>query len=222
VSNTFNADSPNQRGGYLNWRTNYAQLRADVYQYGSSTYGDVSAEGSLVIAGGGVFAADRIGNAYAIVTHAGPGAEVMQGGVLIGQANSHGRLLLPDITPYYEQHVYLDPSTLADGWAPEVTERVAIAGYRQGTILDFGAKRIHDAVVILHGKNGKPIAPGYLAQLYGGESATVGYDGQVYLSELKAHNRLSVDMGSAGTCTVSFDFNVDGPPQQQIGPLTCQ
>lgn len=222
VATSYYADAPNQGDAYLSWRTNYAQLRGDVYQYGSSTRTDLSAEGSVVIAGGGVFAAPQIGNAYAIVTNAGPGAEVMQGGVLIGQANSSGRLFLPDITPYYEQHVYLDPSTLADGWQPAVTEQVAVAGYRQGTIIDFGAKRIHDAVLTLRGKDGKPIAPGYTVQLEGGESAPVGYDGQVYFQELKAHNRISIDLGVAGTCTASFDYDVNGKPQQQIGPLTCQ
>jgi outer membrane usher protein len=222
VATTYNADGPNQGDAYLSWRTNYAQLRGDVYQYGSSTRSDLSMEGSLVAAGGGIFAAPQIGNAYAIVTNAGPGAEVMQGGVLIGQANSSGRLFLPDVTPYYEQHVYLDPSTLADGWQPAVTERVAVAGYRQGTMIDFGAKRIHDAVLTLLGKDGKPVAPGYVVQLEGGDSAPVGYDGQVYFQELKAHNRISIDLGAAGTCAATFDYDVNGKPQQQIGPLTCQ
>ncbi|OOG53715.1 fimbria/pilus outer membrane usher protein [Rhodanobacter sp. C03] len=222
VSNTVYADAPDQGGAYLSWRTPEAQLRAQVYQYGSSISTNLSAEGSLVAAGGGVFAADQIGNAYAIVTNAGPGAEVMQGGVLIGQANSSGRALLPNITPYYEQHVYLDPSTLADGWVPAVTERVAIAGYRQGTIIDFGAKLVHGAVLILRGRDGKPIAPGYTAQLQGGESFVVGYDGEAYVSGLKPHNRISVDLGPAGTCSASFDYDMKGPAQPQIGPLTCQ
>lgn len=222
LSNTYYADAPDQRDAYVSWRTNYAQLRGQIYQVGGSTRTDLSAEGSLVAAGGGVFAADQIGNAYAIVTNAGPGSEVMQGGVLIGQANSSGRLLLPNITPYYEQHVYLDPSTLADGWVPAVTERVAVAGYRQGTIIDFGARQVHSGVLILRGKDGKFIAPGYTAQLQGGESALVGYGGQVYFEELNPHNRVTVDLNQAGSCSVSFDYDMKGQPQQQIGPLTCQ
>jgi outer membrane usher protein len=222
VSNTSNAGGPDARNAYLSYRASFAQLRAEVYQYGGSTRTDLAAEGSLVAAGGGVFAANRIGNAYAIVTGAGPHAKVLEGGVLMGQANGGGRMLLPDITPYYQQHVYLDPSTLPDGWEPAVTERVAVAGYRQGVILDFGAKRLHDAVVTLRDKHGKPIAPGYVAKLQDGESAMVGYGGQAYFRELNLHNRVSVDLGLAGTCTASFDYDPKGPAQQQIGPLTCQ
>ncbi len=222
AAGSYYADAPSQGNAYLSWRTNYAQLRGDVYQYGGSTRTDLSMEGSLVAAGGGVFAAPQIGDAYAIVTNAGPGSKVMQGGVLIGQANGSGRLFLPNITPYYEQHVYLDPSTLQDGWQPAVTERVAVAGYRQGTVIDFGAKRIHDAVVTLLGKDGKPIAPGYTAQLAGGGSAMVGYGGQAYFQELKPHNQITIDLGPAGTCSARFDYDMQGKPQQQIGPVTCQ
>jgi outer membrane usher protein len=221
VSNTFYNGAPDQRDAYISYRAPQAQLRAQVYQYDGTTRTDLSAEGSLVAAGGGIFAANRIGNAYAIVTNAGPDAEVLQGGMRIGQADSNGRALLPDLTPYYEQHVYIDPSTLPDGWEPAVTERVAVAGYRQGTVVDFGAQLVHGAVLILHGRDGKAIAPGYTAQLEGGESDVVGYDGQVYVRGLKAHNRLSVDLGPAGTCTASFDYDMKGPAQPQIGPLTC-
>jgi outer membrane usher protein len=222
VANTVYDGGPDQSSAYLSWRTSAAQLRAQVYQYGGSTSSNLSVEGSLVAAGGGVFAADQIGNAYAIITNAGPGAEIMQGGVLIGQANSNGRALLPNITPYYEQHVYLDPSTLADGWVPAVTDRVAIAGFRQGTIVDFGAKLVHAAVVVLVGKDGKSIAPGYTVRLQGGDSFVVGYDGEVYVSGLSAHNQISVDFGSAGTCSASFGYDMKGPAQPKIGPIKCQ
>ncbi|WP_158882738.1 fimbria/pilus outer membrane usher protein [Rhodanobacter sp. L36] len=221
VANATYADAPDQSSAYVNWRTPQAQLRAQVYQYGNSTSSNLSVEGSLVAAGGGLFAADQIGNAYAIVTNAGPGAEVMQGGVLIGQANSNGRALLPNITPYYEQHVYLDPSTMADGWVPAVTERVAVAGFRQGTIVDFGAKLVHAAVLVLRGKDGKLLGPGYTAHLEGGDNFVVGYDGEVYVSGLTAHNRVTVDFGSAGSCAANFDYDMKSPAQAKIGPLTC-
>lgn len=223
LSNTFYDDAPDQRGGYLSYRAPQALLRAEAYQYGDSTRTQLSAEGSLVAAGGGVFAANRIGNAYAIVTNAGPDAEVMQGGVRMGHTNDGGRALLPDITPYYEQHIYIDPATLPDGWEPAATERVAVAGYRQGAIVDFGAALVHGAVLVLRGKDGKPIAPGYTVHLDGGsEDAVLGYDGQVYVQGLAAHNRVRVDLGSAGSCTAYFDYDAKGPAQPTIGPLTCQ
>jgi outer membrane usher protein len=140
----------------------------------------------------------------------------------MGRTDRNGRALLPNLAPYYEQHIYIDPATLPDGWEPAETERVAVAGYRQGAIVDFGARLVHGAVLVLHRKDGTPVAPGYVAQLEGGEDAIVGYDGQIYVRGLAAHNRIRVDFGSAGTCAADFDYDVEGPAQPLIGPLTCQ
>jgi outer membrane usher protein len=211
-----------QRSAYVGWRGPLAQLRAQVDQSSGEWRESLQAEGSFVVAGGGVFAADRIGNSFAIVKNAGPKVEILQGGVRMGKTNKAGSLLLPDLTPYYEQHIYLDPADLPDGWEPNATEHVAIAAYRQGTIIDFGAKIVHSAVLVLNGKDGKPIQPGYTVQLEGGESGLVGYDGQVYLRGLNASNRVSVDLGPGGVCTVTFPYDLKGPAQPQIGPLTCR
>jgi outer membrane usher protein len=211
-----------RRSAYVSWRTGLAQLRADVDQSGSRWRGSVQAEGALVAAGGGVFAADRIGSGFAIVKNAGPGVEVLQGGARMGKTNRAGSMLLPDIIPYYEQQIYLDPADLPDGWEPDATERTAVTAYRQGTVVDFGAKIVRGAVLVVHGKDGKPIPPGYTVQLVGGESGLVGYDGQTYLRGLNATNRISIDLGPDGVCTATFAYDLKGAPQPQIGPLTCR
>jgi outer membrane usher protein len=214
------ADS--QRMGYVSYRAPQALLRAQVDQSGSVWRGSLEADGSLIAAGGGVFAANRIGQAFAIVKNAGPDVEVIQGGVRMGKSDGAGRALLPDLIPYYEQQLSIDPATMPDGWEPEVTERTAVAGYRQGTIVDFGAKIVHGAVLVLTDADGKPIPPGYTVQLEGGETATVGYDGETYLRGLGPTNRVSVDLGPRGSCTASFAYNVKGSAQPRIGPLPCR
>jgi len=204
-----------QRSAYIGYRAAQAYVRAQVDQDGGDWRGSIEVDGSLLAAGGGIFAANRIGNAFAIVKNAGPGVEVLQGGVRMGRANQSGQALLPDIQPYYEQQLFIDPATLPDGWEPEATERLAVAGYRQGTVVDFGARIVHGAVIVLVGADGKPIPPGYTATLDGGESAVVGYDGQVYLRGLGPRNRLTVDLGAAGTCAA--DFPSKAPPSRRSG-----
>lgn len=221
VANTFTEGGNDLRNAYVSYRTPQTLLHARIDQYGSSTRTELQAEGSLLAAGGGVFAANRIGDAYAIVTNAGPDVEVMQGGVKMGRTSGSGRALLPNLQPYYEHRLFIDPATLPDGWEPEFTERAAAAGYRQGVIVDFGTKVVHGAELILHDKDGKPIAPGYVAQLEEGEASVVGYDGRVYIRGLDERNRVTVDLGPAGSCSVDFTYELRGPAQPQIGPLTC-
>ncbi|MES2057738.1 MAG: fimbria/pilus outer membrane usher protein [Pseudomonadota bacterium] len=222
VSDREVSGGDDQRSAYVSYRAAEALIRARVDQSGSAWRGSLDVEGSLIAAGGGLFPANRIGNGFVIVKNAGPGAEVIQGGVRMGKANGSGKALLPDVQPYYSQQIFIDPATLPDGWEAASTEKVAITGYRQGAVVDFGAKLVRSAVLILHTRDGKPVPPGYTLQLEGGESALVGYDGEAYVRGLGPTNRLSIDLGPAGTCAASFAYDAQGPAQPRIGPVTCQ
>lgn len=222
VSNRIVLDGQDMRRAYVSYRAPEALVRARVVQAGGDWLASLEMEGSIVAAGGGVFLANRIGDGFVIVKNAGPGTEVLQGGVRMGKANRAGRALLPDVVPNYPQQIFLDPATMADGWEPDATERISVSGYRQGAVVDFGTRRVHSAVIVLQDRSGQPIQAGYVATVEGGESAVVGYDGEVYLHGLKPANRLSVDRGLAGPCHVAFSYDGGGPPQARIGPLTCQ
>lgn len=222
LSNTFSRGADGLLSGHLSYNARQARLLAYVEQSGHSTRTRLEAEGAVLAAGGGLFMSNRIGDAYAIITNAGPDTEVIQGGVNMGRTDSGGRALLPRLPPYYAQQIFIDPTTLPDGWELAATERIAMAGYRQGAIVDFGAKVIHGAVLILHDKSGKPLPPGFIAQLENGEPGVTGYDGQLYLRGLGRHNRVVVDLGVNGSCSAYFDYDPNGQAQPLIGPLLCQ
>jgi len=222
LSNRAVLDGQDSRRAYVSYRAPEALVRARVVQVGDDWLGSLEMEGSIVAAGGSVFLANRIGDGFVIVKNAGPGTEVLQGGVRMGKANGAGHALLPDVSPYYPQQIFVDPATMADGWEPDATERLAVSGYRQGAIVDFGSRRVHSALVVLHDASGRPIEAGYVAVLESGESAVIGYDGEAYLRDLKPNNRLSVDRGIAGQCHATFTYQDGGSPQARIGPLTCQ
>lgn len=212
----------NQRTAFASYRAPMALLRGQVDQSGSLWRGSVQAEGSIVAAGGRPFLANRIGDAFAIVRNAGPNVEVLQGGVRIARTDDAGRALLPNLIPYYEQKITIDPVGLPEGWEPAVTERVAIAGWRQGAIVDFGVRKIQAALVVIRRPDGTPVPAGYTVRLEGGEPAIAGYDGEVYLRGLAATNRIAVDLGRDGTCHADFAYDLAGPAVQEIGPVTCR
>lgn len=222
LTNTLREGSDDLRSGYINYRAPQARLGGSLSQAGSATRAQLDMEGALLVADDGIFAANRIGDAYAIVTNAGPNVEVLQGGTKMGRTDSGGRALLPNLRPFYQQQIFIDPATLPDGWEPVATERVAMAGYRQGAIVDFGARAVHGAVLTLYDNANVPLPAGYSVQLDGGETTVLGYGGQVYVRGLSQHNRITVDLGPAGTCSARFAYDQDGPAQPQIGPLICQ
>ena len=214
--------SGDQRTAYASYRAPMALLRGQIDQSGDSWRGTAQIEGSFVAAAGGAFLANRIGDAFAIVRNAGPNVEVLQGGVRLARTNDSGRALLPNLIPYYEQKISIDPIGLPEGWEPAVTERMAIAGWRQGAVVDFGARRIHAALVIVRRADGTPVPAGFTVQLEGGEPAVAGYDGEVYLRGLAATNRIAIDLGRDGICHGEFTYRLDGPVVQEIGPVTCR
>jgi len=221
ITNNIYTHSPDQRSAYLSYQSSPALLRGQVSQYGTATNTELSAEGSLLASSAGLFAANKIGDAYAIVKNGGPHVDVLQGGVLVGKTDSNGSALLPNIRPYYEQPIYIDPTSLPDGWTADATERTAMTGYRQGAVVDFGARVTQGAIVILRDSHGELINPGYNVQLAGGKPGVMGYDGEVYLQGLNAHNQIMVDLGPQGSCHAQFDYDAKGAVQPTIGPVNC-
>jgi outer membrane usher protein len=212
-----------QRSAYVTYRADDALLRADVEESAAQTRGELDVEGSVVALGGGVFLAGRLGDGFVVVENAGPGSGIMQGGVAMGNANADGRFLLPMVPPFYAQHVFVDPTTTADGWELPATEVVAVTGYHQGTIVDFGAARLHAAILVLTDKSGKPLPLGAKVALDGGrESAVIGYDGEAYLRGLGEHNRVSVELPAAAACMAAFDYDVHSAGISKIGPIVCR
>ncbi|QHI96786.1 fimbria/pilus outer membrane usher protein [Xylophilus rhododendri] len=211
------------RSAALGWRASFADLRAQVDRIGPLTRTSAQVNGSLVAAGGDVFAANRIGEAFAIVHNAGPDTEIRQGGARVAVANSRGNALLPQLQPYSETTISIDPTGLPVGWEPEATQRVVAAAWRQGSIADFGVKPSFGAVVVLQDPLGQPLPVGRMVQVEGSaQAAMLGHDGEVYLKGLAADNRVSVDLGAGASCSAAFAYRADDRTLPSIGPLTCR
>ncbi len=127
---------------YGSYRARAAYLTGRYNRIGDNDQVALSATGSLVAAAGRIFAANEIGDGYAVVTNAGPQSQIINGGVNLGEADKSGRFLIANLRPYQSHHIYLDPSYLPLEWDVTTTNRTALVGYRQGTLVDFGAHRV--------------------------------------------------------------------------------
>ncbi|GHC97095.1 fimbria/pilus outer membrane usher protein [Novosphingobium pokkalii] len=215
-------NGPSSESAYVNYQAPQGFVQARVDQAGGAWRGQFDLEGSVLAAGGGIFPAPRVMNSFVVVANAGPHVDVLQGGVRVARTDSSGRALLPNVIPYQPTHVYIDPVALPDGWEASQTEQVAVAAFKQGARIDFGARAVRGASIVLVGADGKPLEAGYVAALDGGERATIGYDGIVYLRGLNARNRLTVDLGPSGTCAATFAYDLGRSANQTIGPVPCK
>ncbi|MFW1772185.1 fimbria/pilus outer membrane usher protein [Acinetobacter seifertii] len=211
----------NNASVYGSYRARAAYLTGRYNRIGDNDQVALSATGSLVAAAGRIFAANEIGDGYAVVTNAGPQSQILNGGINLGTTDKSGRFLIPSLMPYRENHIYLDPSYLPLNWNVKSTDQKTVVGYRQGTLVDFGAHQVISGLVRVVDKNNSPLLPGYSVRINGQQDAVVGYDGEVFVPNLLQQNKLEVDLLDHGSCQVDFTYNSNQYSTKKLGPYIC-
>jgi outer membrane usher protein len=205
------------------YRTGLADFGASVEQSGRSSRASGSVSGSVVAAGGDVFLANRVDDGFAIVKGGGPNVDVLLNSTRIAKTNSRGRAFVPNLQPYQNNKVSIDPTNLSLDLQPQETDAIVVPADQSGAVVDFGVTKVEGAVIILTGGDGAPLAVGSVVELEGGDEPTVvGYDGRTYLGGLRAKNSITVTLpAAAGTCSASFEFQPVEGEQVEIGPVPC-
>ncbi|WP_080759691.1 fimbria/pilus outer membrane usher protein [Acinetobacter pittii] len=212
----------NNASVYASYRARAAYLTGRYNRFGDNDQVAVSATGSLVAAAGRIFAANEIGDGYAVVTNAGPQSQILNGGVNLGATDKSGRFLIANLRPYMSHHIYLDPSYLPLEWEVSSTNQTAFVGYRQGTLVDFGAHQVISGLVKLVDENNSPLMPGYTVRINGQQDGMVGYDGEVFIPNLLKQNKLEVDLLDHGSCQVDFAYKNTQYSTKKLGPYVCR
>lgn len=213
--------SPYLRGD-MTWRTQPVQLRAGVYGK-DRLNGWFGASGSLVFMDGAVFAANRVTDAFAVVsTNGEAGIPVRYENQLIGRTNSHGQLLVPSASAYYPALYDINPLSLAANVkTPVVSQRVAIAS-GSGHVIRFPVERTVAARATILDSEGKPVPVGALATINGDATTYIGWDGFLFIENVAADNRVEISLPNAGRCHVTFAVKKMTEEMINLGDLTCR
>lgn len=216
------------RGAYrqadVTWRLQSVQLQAGVYGSSDEMTRWADASGSLVLMDSGMFAANRIDDAFVVVSTTGyADVPVRYENQVVGRTDRNGHLLVPYSSGYYRGKYEIDPMELpADVMASAVEQRVAVRR-GSGYLLEFPLKRVLAASIVLVDANQQELKLGSrVRDSQSGSEAVVGWDGLVYLENLSAHNRLQVEVADGGQCQVEFDLPEGEGPIPLIGPLVCR
>ncbi len=208
----------------VTWRLQSVQLQAGVYGSSGEMTRWADASGSLVWMDAGVFAANRIDDAFVVVSTNGyADVPVRYENQDIGRTDRNGHLLVPYSSGYYRGKYEIDPMGLPpDVLAPEVEQRVAVRR-GSGYLLEFPLRQVLAASIELVDGNQQPLKLGSkVSHQESGSQAVVGWDGLVYLENLSPHNRLQVTVQGGGPCQVEFDLPESAGSIPLIGPLVCR
>lgn len=221
-------DSNNNSGGLaeLNYLGRYGQVQAGVSSYDGNHSTFASGTGSLVMMGGGLFAARQINDGFAVVSTDGVAdVPVLLQNNVIGTTNSRGLLLISPLNAYQDNKIGIDPMDLPADLRIDKVAAQATPTDRAGTVVNFKLVPVRSASIILVDSANQPLPIGSQVRLLTQKqlpSAIVGFDGEVYLDTLDEHNVLEVLTPSGDSCQVSFDYQKQGDGIPLIGPLVCQ
>lgn len=206
------------------WRSPYAQVQGGVYGQSGSNTAWAGAAGSVVWMDGSLFAANRINDAFALVSASGVGGVPIRfENQFLGRTDAAGHLLVPNITGYYPARIEVDPLDLPEYMqAPQPEKRVVVRS-GSGALVKFPIERRLAAQIRLVDEAGRPLALGLAVDhVQSGQTTIVGWDGLVYFEDLRGQNELLVRGPGAERCNVQFMLEVDTPQVLRIGPLTCR
>lgn len=218
------AGSPARRLAELDYKSPWALLSAGAdHSFGQTAY-RATAQGALSFVDGGLFASNTINDSFAVVdTNGARGIHVLDENRPVGTTDASGRLLVPDLRSYDVNRIGIDPRDVPPDADVGQTTRLVRPQDRSGVVVRFRVRPSHGALLRLVIPGGGPIPLGSAATLLAtGTTVPVGYDGEAFVQNLGARNRLSVVEPNGRTCTVAFAYRPQPRVLPTIGPLPCR
>ncbi|MCP1120131.1 fimbria/pilus outer membrane usher protein [Robbsia andropogonis] len=243
-ANSYNvsASRPSDYAGGFGWAVQHGRAGTLGYDQGQVSYignpGEVTAvaqsfqgqvntsldlQGAVVFMDGAALMSRRIDDAFALVSTDGvKDIPVLHQNRVIGNTNSRGLLLIPDLNAYQHNQVSIDAMKLPADARVASTALDLVPESRTGVLGRFGIGHYDAASITLVDENRLPIAPGLrVINEDNGKETIVGYDGQTFVDDLRPTNRLRITDGQR-SCEVRFDYQrATNGGLQAIGPLVC-
>lgn len=223
VRGTQGGQQSSYQAAAASYRTSIGRGEVIATQQGGNVQGSAEFEGAIAAIGGGIYAANRIDDSFALVNVGVPNVDVLYENRHAGKTNASGNLLIPELRSYQRNKIEIDPRGLPINSDAPTTQDIIAPADRSGIVVDFRVKTdVQAAVVILRDASGKDLAAGLGGQLEGGASRfVIGYDGRAYITGLGRSNKISVDKDGT-TCSASFDFAAQANSQVILGPIVCR
>ncbi len=202
------------------------------YQLGYSRNGETDStlmtmEGAIVAIGGGLHLTRPIRNSFVLVDLDNvPGVSTFLSNQLIGRTNRQGKIIIPNLIPYYGNQVSIDPDSVPENYLAEGDSLLIAPPFRGGGIARFTVQRIQNFIgtVVLQ-RSGTPIIPalGQLTLQRGPETVAspLNRNGQFYFDTLAAGDYSAQVRFEQEVCTFSLTIPKSEELFVELGTLTC-
>jgi outer membrane usher protein len=207
----------------IGYRGDKATLQGRLMQNGDSLSGTGEVTGALVVANSGVFLANRIDDAFAVVDVGAADVDVLHENRRVATTDASGRALVVGLRSYQTARIAIDPTKLPVTADIPRTEVEVTPADRSGVAVGFGVRReAPTALLVLRTADGAYVPAGSRGRVEGREGEfVVGYDGRAYLKDIAGANTVVVGVGDA-PCRATFTHAPGDGVQAVIDPVVCR
>jgi outer membrane usher protein len=213
----------NQIDAGFSYQNNTGTYTVEASQGGGQTSARIYEQGALVFLRGHLMRARWLNDSFAVVEVPGQkDAEVFVNNQSIGRTNRHGLALASWMVPYSPNVVRVDDENVPLDSTMDLGERTLAPYPRSGYFVEFAAKRIDGASIILRTPGGEPVPLGALVTVNGKrEEYMVARRGEVFVTAMEYPAVLSAQW-DGGRCTAKVPGAAPKEPLPRIGPLVCR
>ncbi|MFD9993840.1 fimbria/pilus outer membrane usher protein [Mesorhizobium sp. NPDC059024] len=212
------------RSAAVSYRSSIGRAEAAVEQFDKDIRATAQLEGAVAVAGGSVFATNRIDDAFAVVDVGAPDVEVQYQNRPVGKTGRRGKIIVPDLHSYEDNTVSINPGNLPVDADIPATKEIVVPADRSGVVVDFGVSdKPAAALVSFVDAGGAPLPVSSTGTLPGNpEPFVIGYDGEAYIRALKSDNSVTIDLGDGNSCQATFPYRANPGKQVVIRKVVCQ
>jgi outer membrane usher protein len=186
----------NSKLGSVSYQNDIGTYQGEVTQNNGLTNYSLNVQGGAVYLGGQSYLTRNLnGNSFAVVQTPGyKNVDVYINNQLTTRTDKNGNALVPNLLPYQETTVRIDPNTLPITADIETTSKVVAPYLSSGVIVPFGVQNIRGVTLTLKQASGEWVPEGAVINIFGKKDEfIVGSEGQTYLTNLEGTTKLDVN-----------------------------
>jgi outer membrane usher protein len=222
------AGSHDGLSGSLQLQSDYGryEIRRDALLAGHAST-RVHASGGVAAIGGHLFATRAIYNSFALVEVPGvDGVRAYSSNQEVGRTAGGGRLLIPNLLPYYANAVQIADADVPLDFVVPVSQFLLAPPYRGGAVVRFPVQRLRRVVGAVTVDTLNPtgdLSFGEIAVVIDGARVTspVGRDGEFYFEDLPAGEHQATVTRGTNSCTAVLTIAASDRALVNLGRVPC-
>ena len=211
----------------LQYQSQYGFYEAAYERINGRSSSMLTAAAGLVAIGGGVHLSRPVQEGYALVTVPGvPGVRASLNNQEVGRTDSRGRLLVPNLLPYYGNRLGISDQDIPIDYSIAVTDRLVAPPVKGGSVVTFPARRVQAFVGTLVVETaGRTVTPAYgqLTVTADGQTyeSPIGRDGEFYLENLPRGRHAAIVDHKDAVCRFTLETPVSAASLVEVGTVRC-